>query len=401
MRAPSAAVKYLEHYAEPEIQLLENLPLLTDIRHLLAIPCYDEPVDFVQRLLQAEFQTQGRSLIILIVNQPIGVSCIRNQELIRHFQQWHKVWSNASLSLFKDQHDRYDWIVCDQTQPGIDPREGVGKARKIAGDIACWLWLKQRIATDWLHCSDADAHLPSNYFEPITGDYSAITFAHKHLNNPQDDAVSNASHTYEQALDYYLQGLRWAGSPYAFNTIGSTLAVNILRYCQVRGFPKRNAAEDFYLLNKLAKIKPVAENLNICVNIESRLSQRVPFGTGPAVAKIIELQQLGQDYTYYAPECFMDLRSWLNHVPLFAECVRTQHPPMTALNTAITTALEAAGIDKVIDHIQQQHLNKQQALNAIQHWFDGFRTLKFLRFLQHHFYPPQPLAALYQSAPFV
>ena len=49
--------------------------------------------------------------------------------------------------------------------------------------------------------------------------------------------------------------MKYARSPYAFHTIGSTMAVSANHYAKVRGFPKREAGEDFYLLNKLAKVK--------------------------------------------------------------------------------------------------------------------------------------------------
>ena len=65
------------------------------------------------------------------------------------------------------------------------------------------------------------------------------------------------SRLYEYSLRYYVAGLTYAQSPYAFHTIGSTMAVNAEHYASVRGFPRREAGEDFYLLNKLAKVGSV------------------------------------------------------------------------------------------------------------------------------------------------
>ena len=52
-------------------------------------------------------------------------------------------------------------------------------------------------------------------------------------------------------------GLGFAGSPYAYHSVGSTLAVRAEAYAIVRGVPKRAAGEDFYLLDKLAKVTPI------------------------------------------------------------------------------------------------------------------------------------------------
>ncbi len=68
-----------------------------------------------------------------------------------------------------------------------------------------------------------------------------------------------ATQLYELSLRYYVAGMKFARSPYAFHTIGSSMAVSPVHYARVRGFPKREAGEDFYLLNKLAKLGSVLE----------------------------------------------------------------------------------------------------------------------------------------------
>ena len=124
--------------------------------------------------------------------------------------------------------------------------------------------------------------------------------------------VHNATLQYEQALRYYVDGLRYADSPYAFFTIGSILIFNTAAYAKVRGFPKKSAGEDFYLLNKLAKIGRIAFLSNSCVELTSRLSTRVPFGTGPAVQQIMTLSENNSPYCYYSPAVFDELKH-VNH----------------------------------------------------------------------------------------
>ena len=70
-------------------------------------------------------------------------------------------------------------------------------------------------------------------------------------------AIDQATVMYEISLRYYVLGLAAARSSYAYQSIGSTLCVDAPAYLSVRGFPKRAVGEDFYLLDKLAKVGPL------------------------------------------------------------------------------------------------------------------------------------------------
>src|SRR5690606_7285065 len=113
----------------------------------------------------------------------------------------------------------------------------------------------------------------------------ALLFPFRH-EGPADEPVTRATELYEASLRYHVLGLAHAGSPYAYHSIGSTLAVQARAYALVRGVPKRSAGEDFYLLDKLAKVAPLLRARGEPVRIRARFSTRVPFGTGPAVARI-------------------------------------------------------------------------------------------------------------------
>ncbi len=124
-----------------------------------------------------------------------------------------------------------------------------------------------------------------------------------------DESCNLATALYELRLHHYVRGLEYAGSPYAFHTLGSCLAVSFEGYAQVRGFPKRSGGEDFHLLNKLAKTGPVIRLAGDCIELASRHSQRAPFGTGAAVARI---SNAGMPLTlplFYHPACFAALRA--------------------------------------------------------------------------------------------
>ena len=124
----------------------------------------------------------------------------------------------------------------------------------------------------------------------------------------------------EIRLRYLQRGLQWANSPYAFHAVGSSMAVHALSYAQVRGVPKRQAAEDFYLLGKLSKLRPLARVRGAPVRIRSRVSSRVPFGTGAETAKLTR----GDALELYHPDCFAAVGDVMRRLQSLSEfpCVR-------------------------------------------------------------------------------
>ncbi|GIR70665.1 MAG: hypothetical protein CM15mP74_19160 [Halieaceae bacterium] len=128
---------------------------------------------------------------------------------------------------------------------------------------------------------------PSGFFHSDwPAQYSAIClpFTHDAAGNPE---VAAATLIYELKLHHYVLHLQRIGSPYAFYALGSSCVFNSASYAAVRGVPLRSAGEDFYLLNKLAKVGPVHTARDRGVTLESRCSGRTPFGTGPAVSELL------------------------------------------------------------------------------------------------------------------
>jgi len=221
---------------------------------------------------------------------------------------------------------------------------------------------------------------------------------------------------YELSLRYYVAGLKYAGSPYAFNTIGSTMAVNAFHYAKVRGFPKREAGEDFYLLNKLAKVGPVLE-LEAgpgCepIEIESRRSDRVPFGTGAAVNRIAGLDDPVRDFRFYHPAVFELLKAWLESWPGIwdsrscdLEAIRLKDAPGDTVSEQRQRVLRA-GLEKMkaldaLAHAFRQSSDPDQFSRQMHTWFDAFRTLKLTHFLRDQALPSVSFRELRENQGFV
>jgi len=383
--------QYLAKYAAVEARMLDDFPV--NYNKALLIPAFDEDLHFAQEHLANCSKRQGL-LLIIVINQPDDLlePQAKNIELADFLQHsGPKLWQQQHLTLYRWPNNN-GLLLVDRFSSGktIPRKQGVGLARKIAADIASALIAQKNISSDWIYSSDADARLPENYFcleQQTEKDCSAATFCFRHgeVFAPADAKLLAATRLYEQALDYYVKALGWAGSGYAYHTIGSCLAFTAKAYCQARGFPSRAAGEDFYLLNKLAKLGRVLKPDSAAIELQARASARVPFGTGPAVNRIIELQALQQPYCYYHPQCFVELKTCLQAAQTLSPS--DQQSFWQALPFISQQALQSLGIDKFFKHCQQQCKTPAQAQQHWLSWFDAFRTLKFLHFWRQQQYP--------------
>ncbi len=390
--------KYLLNYAEPEAAFVASYPTTKNYTQCVVIPAYKEKHTFLERFFQTRFEKcvsnkdqTPNILLILVLNCPDSDTANTNSE-----EAVHQYIGNHGKSFYS--HKNIEAIQVNESRENIDIliinrydghlklpiKQGVGLARKIGCDIAISLANKNILKSNIIYSTDADAQLPDNYFSSsknIPSNYSALVFDFKH--SKPNTCYGEATQLYELAIKYFRDQLIWANSPYGFNTLGSTLAISVNHYCQVRGFPKRAAAEDFYLLNKLAKVGEVKYLPEIKINIESRLSDRVPFGTGPAVKEICRKLENGENYLYYHPLCFTHLKETLQTILSGATCSQLSPQSQEALNVL--------GFEKFLIHAKAHCKNNQQYTKAFHDWFDGFRTLKFIRHLQHHHYKAIPL----------
>ena len=400
----SATRKYLQRHAEPEIQELANWPATRSFKHVVVIPAYDENPDFLHRLIEPNgLLAENQALAIIVVNRPDTSSqCPRNDQLINTIQEHlPQLWSGASdpanpnAICTLNGRDTFGILTVNRHSTPIPYKQGVGLARKIGSDLATALIATGHIESPWIHSTDADAHLPTEYFHSVkqlSNQCSAACYGFDHIDD--DTEISAATQWYQASLHHYRNGLAQAGSPYARFTIGSTLVFQHRAYSQAHGFPKRAGGEDFYLLNKLAKLGNI-ETLPATIKLEARPSHRVPFGTGPAATKILQSIHSGEPLLSYHPEIFIELGRWLT---LATDAI--QNSTSTALNIDDLNlrhlhldsqqALQKLDLKNCWRHLNQSP-DTQWRLRHFHHWFDAFRTLKFVHYLQEHSFPPQPL----------
>ena len=403
--------KYLTEYAEPEIQALRQGPISVHYQQVLVIPACNEATDFLTRLPPVRQPT----LLILVINQAPQA----RPQVTRHNQELAQsvaaladpLWSAVEptpMALFRSSPKLYDILLIDRFSPGheIPENGGVGQARKIGADLALSLIEAGTVQSPWIYNTDADTDLPTAYFQAGQAqhpDAAAVLFPFRHCTD-LEDPVGRATHLYEFSLFYYVAGLRWAGSPYAFQTVGSSFAVHAKRYAQVRGFPKRAAAEDFYMLNKLAKVARIVELDCAPISIRARTSDRVPFGTGAAVSQMLEMKSPVHQHLLYDPQVFACLKSCLAALgPLRKAGVPGRDALWRTLRAQtslplpadqLVDALCSIGIIKALEHSFRQSRDHSQFERQIHNWFDAFRTLKLIHLLRDEFFPSMPLQPL-------
>jgi hypothetical protein len=265
-------------------------------------------------------------------------------------------------------------------------------------DLALGLVEQGKLDSPWLFGTDADTTLPGDYFVRSPGlalAASARLFPFHHTGSGADP-VTRATLRYELSLRYHVLGLAAAGSPYAYQSLGSATVVHAQVYAAVRGVPKREAGEDFYLLDKLAKVAPLVRLAGEPLGIRSRRSHRAPFGTGPGVADVLERG----DVWVAHPDAFARLASVLAALDTFAA---------ERDASALRRAMAALGIDRPLDALgffaacseSSREVGGGDLRRRLHTWLDARRTLRLLHALRERGCPDLPLARALERAPFV
>lgn len=375
--------KYLDRYAEIEAQELESFPR-GSYQNFLLVPAYAETSEFLQRLQNnGPVCHSGKYLLILVSNHPQKIpDTVLNQALAHHRELVHWLgkpsWTDENLSLHHN--DKFDTILVNRTgSSGIPNNQGVGLARKIGADIAVALFLRGVLRSPWVMSTDADTHLPPDYFDVLLSEnFSALTYPFKH--KLPDDTIGQATGLYESSINHYIGGLRQAGSHYAFHTVGSAQAINLFAYVAVRGYPKRSGGEDFYLLNKLAKVGEIAQIKTPAIEIAARISDRVPFGTGPAVRRLLDSPDMFSEPIFYHPKTFEYLKQVLETFKTSPLDSLRQELHQLPKNTQ--KCLFELGVESALSHAKKQRLSGQTLGKHMHDWFDGFRTLRFVHLMR-------------------
>lgn len=301
--------------------------------------------------------------------------------------------NQKTLAYLRDLKSKVNISIIDACSTGKemdDKNGGVGLARKIGMDLALTKFDYNSLNKKILICTDADCVVDSNYLSEISKEFNrnnyeaaVVNFAH---DISGDDEETKAIICYEIFLRYYVLGLTFANSDYAFHTVGSTMICTPEAYVRVEGMNKRKAAEDFYFLEKLNKIYPVGKIKSTTVHPSKRSSWRVPFGTGRSVDRYLSNER--DEYQLYNPKSFIVLKNWLE--VFYDHSLAEQNSLIKIaknIHLSLYEFLIQQNFQNFINKVLLKSTNPNETEKQKHYWFDAFRTLKLIHYLRDKIYP--------------
>jgi hypothetical protein len=352
-------------------------PPANNLGIIIVIPCFNEP-DIINTLLSLYQckKTNCTTEVIIVINhaknsQPGIIH--RNEETLEEVNQWIKFHTSEHLHF-------YTMFIPDMPLK----HAGVGLARKTGMDEAVYRFnLLQK--TGIIAGFDADSICEPNYLIEIQNHFAqntktpgaSIYFEHPINDVTPSSQLEQGIIQYELHLRYLNQCLRFIGHPHAFQTIGSSFAVRSDAYVKQGGMNKRQAGEDFYFLQKIISLGNYSEINTTTIIPSSRISDRVPFGTGAALKKWSDTD-CSQLVTYNF-SAFLMLKDFFLMLDKIYTATSTEIPLL--LKNIDSTLLNFLEHNQYIDNIQiikQNTTTLQSFKSRFFKWCNVFMLIKFL-----------------------
>ena len=349
---------------------------------VVVIPCHDE--DFLLLSLMSLHKCDRPPCdveVIVVVNEGEAASeavLRKNRETVERASQWAQENNRPPLR-FHVMHT-----------PCL-PRKhaGVGLARKIGMDEACYRFERAGNPRGIIACFDADSRCERNYLQAIfryfadqpKAQAAGIYFEHPVSGPDFEDEVYEAIARYELHLRYYVAAQRWAGFPHAWQTIGSSMAVRCDAYQQQGGMNRRQAGEDFYFLHKFIPLGGFGEITDTKVIPSPRPSHRVPFGTGKAVGDLIGN---GGPCLTYNPQSFEELAFFFK---LDRYAAASPVALLDQLPEGVRDFLVVHDFASKIEEIRLNTAGPEAFHKRFWRWFDAFMMMKYAHFMREFHHP--------------
>ncbi|MBQ4475861.1 MAG: glycosyltransferase family 2 protein [Bacteroidales bacterium] len=355
----------------------------SDTGIIVVIPCYDDEFIFTTlRSLDSANCPPCSVEVIVVVNSAeyTDVAVVEKNRRIY-----------ASLCEKKDSY--LNFALQPYIIEGVQHKiAGVGNARKVGMDEAVWRFATIENPRGVIVSLDADCLVSEDYFTEI---YSRFYCAKDHPNactlqfrhNFDEKLYSgqeiDACRRYEMYLRYFRLAQKVAGIPQCLHTIGSCLAVTAETYARMGGMARRQAGEDFYFLQKLALQSKVASVDKPIVFPSPSVSERVPFGTGRSVKKIIETGSC----KVYNFGLFLLLKEFYSAFPSLYD----------GDSTIPREIIEFVGEQKFKSLVDECRKNTSDCKSFVKRMFAKFDVFFMIRFLnsfsESKIYPPEEIEA--------
>lgn len=247
----------------------------------IALPVLDEFENIGVFISDIRLQTFKKFRLYICVNQPDiwwnlpeKVEICKNNKLTLDYLKSIK---DIDIEIIDKSSETYGWK---------GKQLGVGWARKVLMDGINEVASENDIVVSL----DADTRFNANYFESLIDNFQkhtdamAVSVPYYHQladNNEIDRAILR----YEIYMRYYAVNLWRIGSPFNYTALGSAISFPVWAYRKIGGITPMKSGEDFYFLQKFCKTGYIINWNPEKVYPAARFSDRVFFGTGPAMIK--------------------------------------------------------------------------------------------------------------------
>lgn len=358
---------------------------------IVVVPSYAETeIKCLLDSLHAATRPQCSVEVIIVINAPGDASedlLLTNRKTAEDIESWKKQNYNCWFRLF------YFTV-----QPGAISDWGVGLARKTGMDEAVRRYNSFNNPGGLIVSLDADCTVRENYFTAICNEFfminkrkaCSIYFEHDTTGERYSKETCSNIILYELHLRYLLQGQRYAGFPWAFHTVGSSMAVRAGEYVAAGGMNRRQAGEDFYFIQKLADSGGYFSLNSTAVYPSPRISFRVPFGTGAAMGKLEGGKE--KDYLTYNIRAFEDLKVLFPQAGLLFrlkgfDLVRKYNDLPVSIRRFIQKDEWVSSIEEINNNTSSlQSFNKR-----FFRWFNMFRIVRYLNYVHDDIYEKMPV----------
>jgi len=345
---------------------------------IIVIPCYKEPDLYltIQSLFDCDRGDFPVEIILLINSYQIDSEEILEMNRESYSQMKDFASKNNSSTFFLTP-------VLIENLPGH--QTGAGFPRKLGMDEAIRRLKGNKAGI--IVSLDADCMVATNYITEIYRNFkeyrlnsATIEFHHPVEHLDALDPLRIATTNYENYLRYYRLALEFCGYPYPYFTIGSAFAVTAETYLKAGGMGKQQSGEDFYFLQKVFPLGKTRFINTTCVYPAARTSDRVPFGTGPALRKMVSENQLSK-FTYQV-EAFKTLKVFFDTIDLFFKNPENEvEKRIGSLPAYLRLFLKEDGFLQRIEEINRHTASLPNFRKRFFHYFNAFKILKYLNFV--------------------
>lgn len=352
----------------------------------VAIPAMNEADYLLQTISCLLSQSHDRYRIWICVNQPDHWWSEPDKKEICQNNQ-------ATLDYLNNIKDHRINLI-DRSSPGkgwTGKAFGVGQARKCLMDTIN----DTALPDDIIVSLDADTRFGKDYLRSILETFDRFPGAIA-LSNPYyhkrtgEEPLDRAMLRYEIYMRHYAINMWRIRSPYSFTALGSAISLPVESYRKIGGITAKKSGEDFYFLQKLRKAGWICNYNEQKVYPGTRYSDRVFFGTGPALIK--GSQGNWESYPVYDYKLFDQVKEtyeafpelYQNHfetpmTPFLIQQFREEDPFEPLRRNSATSEQFAAACHQKVDGLRVLQFLKSETTKTIRN-----DELRLLEFLDHH-----------------